>query len=82
MGVILWAQGALKETVEVFDAFTRLSERIAGESDGASRKARKAGAIARGEWEVCRQERKGEVLKFRTIMFPRQVDGFALLLQD
>ncbi|MCJ1253239.1 hypothetical protein MMC24_001050 [Lignoscripta atroalba] len=82
MGVLLWAQGALEETVGVFDAFAQLTKKIMGENDVLSRKARKAAAIAKGEWKLCQKERREDVLKFGTLIFLRKVEDLALLLKD
>lgn len=82
MGVMLWAQGALEETVGGFDAFAELSGRIMGENDALSRKARRAAAIAKEEWLLMKEEKKEDVLRFGTIVFPRKTEDLALLLED
>ena len=82
MGVILWAQGALDETVAVFEAFAELSGRIMGEDDVLSRKARRAAALAKEEWELGKKKRREDVLKFGTVIFPRKMEDLALLLED
>lgn len=82
MGVMLWAQGALEETVGGFDAFAELSRRIMGEDDALSRKARKAAAMAKEEWLLFQEERREDVLRFGTIVFPRKVEELSLLLED
>lgn len=82
MGIILWAQGCLEETVGGFDAFAQLSGRIMGEDDALSRKTRKAAALAKEEWELVQKGRKEDVLRFGTIVFPRKNEDLALLLED
>lgn len=82
MGVILWAQGALEETVAVFEAFAELSGKIMGEDDVLSRKVRRAAAMAKEEWELGKKERREDVLKFGTVIFPRKMEDLALLLED
>lgn len=82
MGVITWAQGALEETVAVFETFAELRGKIMGEDDVLSRKARRAAALAKEEWEVGKKGRREDLLKFGTINFPRKVDDLALLLED
>ena len=82
MGVILWAQGALEETVAVFEVFAELSGKIMGEDDVLSRKARRAAALAKEEWELGKKERREDVLKFGTVIFPRKMEDLALLLED
>jgi len=82
MGIILWAQGALEETVGGFDAFAQLIGKIMGENDALSRKARRAAAIAKEEWQLSQKERRGDVLRFGTIVFPRKIEDLSLLLED
>ena len=82
MGVMLWAQGALEETVGGFDAFAELSGRIMGEDDALSRKARKAAAMAKVEWQLAQREKEEDVLRFGTMVFPRKTEDLALLLED
>lgn len=83
MGVVLWAQGALEETVAVFEGFAELSGKIMGENDVLSRKARRAAALAAEEWELAKKERREDVLKFGTAVFPRKIEDLAaLLLED
>lgn len=82
MGVMLWAQGALEETVAVFEPFAELSRSIMGEDDVLSRKARRAAVLAKEEWEIAKKERREDILKFGTIIFPRNIEDLALLLED
>jgi len=82
MGVMLWAQGALEETVGGFDAFAELSGRIMGENDALSKKARRAAAIAKEEWLLMKEGKKEDVLRFGPIVFPRKTEDLALLLED
>ena len=83
MGVILWAQGALEETVAVFEAFAELRAKITGEDDILVKKARRATALAKEEWDLSQnvQRRKEDVLKFGTIVFPRKVKDLMFLLE-
>lgn len=84
MGEILWAQGALEEAVAVFEAFAELRAKIMGEDDILVKKARRATALAKEEWEVSQEvnKRKEHVLKFGTIVFPRKVQDLMLLLEE
>ena len=63
-------------------AFAELSGEIMGENDVLSRKARRAAALAREEWELGKKGRREDVLKFGTVIFPRKIEDLALLLED
>ena len=78
MSLILWTQGAVEETVGILKAFAQLTGRIMGEDDVLSRKTMEALAIAEAEWDIWREERVEDVLKFGTIVFPRKMEDFAL----
>ena len=87
-GMILWAQGALVEAVQVFDAFARLSAAARDSlDDGEDRlmveKAGRAGNMARRDLEKNLQvddSTRGSILGFGTIMFQRKLEDLEALL--
>lgn len=77
MGVILWAQGALEEAVQVFEAFARLNAGVLGEGDQLTKRARRASVLAGEELDGGEGGARENVLRFGTIMFPRNIEGLA-----
>lgn len=53
-----------------------------GEDDALSRKARRAAAMAKEERQLAQKERREDVLRFGTIVFPRKTEDLALLLEE
>jgi len=82
MGMILWTQGALEETVYVFDCFARLAGGILGDNNPLTRKARQGYILAKREWERGKRAESGDVLRFGTIVSPRKMDELALRVEN
>ena len=82
MGIVLWVEGALEETVAVFEAFAEMSGKIMGEDDILTKKARRGATLAKEEWEIGKKERKEDILRFGTVIFPRKMEDLAQLLED
>ena len=82
MGMILWAQGALEETVFVFECFIKLANGALGEHDPLTEKARRAHALAQEEWASENRAESGvHFVRFATILFPRKMDDLSMLLE-
>lgn len=82
VGMLLWAQGALEETVHVFNAFLRLATTSFGEDAVLTQRAKRASMMAKKEWNEYQAGTEVDLLKYGTMLFPRKMETLTKMVDD